>query len=187
MGLMSRISTVVKAKINRLVDDAENPAENLDYAYEKQREMLQNVKRGIVEMVTTKRRLQLQAEKVKSQHRERGEPGAAGNGGGQGRLGPDGAPAQADRAHRTGRAGRTDSPARIGAGEVDPRRAASYGEGGGLPIPEGDNQGAVQRGAGAGEDRIGAVGKSPRRWGTFNSRWSARRTRPLTCEPRRAR
>ncbi len=66
MGLMSRISTVVKAKINRLVDDAENPAENLDYAYEKQREMLQNVKRGIVEMVTTKRRLQLQAEKVKA-------------------------------------------------------------------------------------------------------------------------
>ena len=66
MGLMSRISTVVKAKINRLVDDAENPAENLDYAYEKQREMLQNVKRGIAEMVTTKRRLQLQAEKVKA-------------------------------------------------------------------------------------------------------------------------
>ena len=66
MGLMSRISTVVKAKINRLVDDAENPGENLDYAYEKQREMLQNVKRGIVEMVTTKRRLQLQAEKVRS-------------------------------------------------------------------------------------------------------------------------
>ena len=66
MGLMSRISTVVKAKINRLVDDAENPGENLDYAYEKQRAMLQNVKRGIVEMVTTKRRLQLQAEKVRA-------------------------------------------------------------------------------------------------------------------------
>ena len=66
MGLMSRISTVVKAKINRLVDDAENPGENLDYAYEKQREMLQNVKRGIVEMVTTKRRLQLQADKVRA-------------------------------------------------------------------------------------------------------------------------
>ncbi len=66
MGLMSRISTVVKAKINRLVDDAENPGESLDYAYEKQREMLQNVKRGIVDMVTTKRRLQIQAEKVKS-------------------------------------------------------------------------------------------------------------------------
>ena len=66
MCLRTRKSTVVKAKINRLVDDAENPGENLDYAYEKQREMLQNVKRGIVEMVTTKRRLQLQAEKVRA-------------------------------------------------------------------------------------------------------------------------
>ena len=93
MGLMSRISTVVKAKINRLVDDAENPAENLDYAYEKQREMLQNVKRGIVEMVTTKRRLQLQAREGQGQHSERGEPGAPGDGGGQGRPRPNGASA----------------------------------------------------------------------------------------------
>ena len=66
MGVMSRMSTVVKSKMNRLLDRAEDPRETLDYAYEKQREMLQNVKRGIVEMVTTKRRLQLQAEKVRA-------------------------------------------------------------------------------------------------------------------------
>ena len=66
MGLMSRMSTVVKSKMNRLLDKAEDPSETLDYAYEKQREMLTNVKRGIVEMVTTKRRLQLQAEKARS-------------------------------------------------------------------------------------------------------------------------
>ena len=66
MGLMSRMSTVVKAKMNRLLDNAEDPNETLDYAYAKQREMLTNVKRGIVEMVTTKRRLQLQADKVRS-------------------------------------------------------------------------------------------------------------------------
>ena len=65
MGILSRMSTVVKAKMNRIVDDAENPAENLDYAYERQREMLRDVKRGVVEMVTAKRRLQLQAAKVK--------------------------------------------------------------------------------------------------------------------------
>ena len=64
MGIMSRMSTVVKSKMNRLLDNTEDPGETLDYAYEKQREMLQNVKRGIVEMVTTKRRLQIQAEKV---------------------------------------------------------------------------------------------------------------------------
>ncbi len=66
MGVMSRMSTVVKSKMNRILDRAEDPRETLDYAYDKQREMLQNVKRGIVEMVTTKRRLQLQAEKVRA-------------------------------------------------------------------------------------------------------------------------
>jgi phage shock protein A len=58
------MSTVVKAKMTRLLDKAEDPRETLDYAYEKQMEMLRNVKRGVVEMVTTKRRLELQASKV---------------------------------------------------------------------------------------------------------------------------
>ena len=65
MGVLTRMSTVVKAKMNRLLDQAENPAETLDYAYEKQMEMLRDVKRGVVEMVTTKRRLELQASKVR--------------------------------------------------------------------------------------------------------------------------
>lgn len=65
MGLMSRMSTVVKSKMNRLLDNAEDPRETLDYAYEKQMETLRDVKRGVVEMVTAKRRLELQASKVK--------------------------------------------------------------------------------------------------------------------------
>ena len=34
MGMLSRMSTVVKAKMNRLIDNAEDPKETLDYAYE---------------------------------------------------------------------------------------------------------------------------------------------------------
>ena len=64
MGMMSRMSMVVKSKINRILDNAEDPRETLDYSYEKQMEMLRNVKRGVVEMVTAKRRLELQAAKV---------------------------------------------------------------------------------------------------------------------------
>jgi phage shock protein A len=59
-GLMSRASTVVKAKLSKLLDRAENPAETLDYSYEKQLELLQNVKRGIADVVTAKKRLELQ-------------------------------------------------------------------------------------------------------------------------------
>jgi phage shock protein A len=59
-GLMSRASMVVKAKLSKLLDRAENPAETLDYSYERQLELLQNVKRGIADVVTAKKRLQLQ-------------------------------------------------------------------------------------------------------------------------------
>jgi phage shock protein A len=58
------MSTIVKSKMNRILDTAENPSESLDYSYEKQMEMLRNVKRGVVEMVTAKRRLQMQASKL---------------------------------------------------------------------------------------------------------------------------
>ena len=64
MGMFARMSTIVKSKMNRMLDSAEDPRETLDYSYEQQREMLQNVKRGVVEMVSAKRRIQQQATKV---------------------------------------------------------------------------------------------------------------------------
>jgi phage shock protein A len=50
--------------MNRIMDQAEDPRETLDYSYEKQMEMLRNVKRGVVEMVAAKRQIQQQASKV---------------------------------------------------------------------------------------------------------------------------
>jgi len=64
MGMFARMSTIVKSKMNRILDSAEDPRETLDYSYEQQRAMLQNVKRGVVEMVSAKRRIQQQATKV---------------------------------------------------------------------------------------------------------------------------
>jgi phage shock protein A len=61
---MSRASTVVKAKLSKLLDRAEDPTETLDYSYEKQLELLQNVKRGIADVVTAKKRLQLQTTQL---------------------------------------------------------------------------------------------------------------------------
>ncbi len=59
-GLAGRMSTVVKAKVSKLLDRAEDPAETLDYSYQKQVEQLQNVKKGIADVVTAKKRLQMQ-------------------------------------------------------------------------------------------------------------------------------
>src|SRR5919201_5286942 len=63
-GLMSRASLVVKAKFSKMLDRAENPTETLDYSYEKQLELLQNVKRGVADVVTAKKRLELQQTKL---------------------------------------------------------------------------------------------------------------------------
>src|SRR5213082_1310035 len=58
------MSTVIKAKVSKLLDRAEDPAETLDYGYQKQVELLQNVKKGIADVVTSKKRLQMQSEKL---------------------------------------------------------------------------------------------------------------------------
>jgi phage shock protein A len=63
-GVSGRFSTVVKAKISKLLDRAEDPAETLDYSYQKQLESLQNVKKGIADVVTAKKRLQMQSSKL---------------------------------------------------------------------------------------------------------------------------
>src|SRR3982750_730202 len=59
-GLMSRAMLVVKSKFSKLLDRAEDPTETLDYSYEQQLSLLQNVKRGIADVVTAKKRLQMQ-------------------------------------------------------------------------------------------------------------------------------
>jgi phage shock protein A len=77
MGLLNRMGTVIKAKMNKLVGGMEDPRETLDYSYEKQLDLLQNVKRGVAEVATSKKRLQLQrvklvqsSEKLEAQARE---------------------------------------------------------------------------------------------------------------------
>src|SRR5258706_15103572 len=59
-GLGGRMSPVAKAKVSNPLDRAEDPAETLDYSYSKQVEQLQNVKKGIADVVTAKKRLQMQ-------------------------------------------------------------------------------------------------------------------------------
>jgi phage shock protein A len=63
-GMSGRMSTVIKAKISKMLDRAEDPGETLDYSYQKQLESLQNVKKGIADVVTAKKRLQMQSQKI---------------------------------------------------------------------------------------------------------------------------
>src|ERR1700751_5277878 len=81
-GLAGRISTMTKAKVSHLLDNAEDPAETLDYAYNQQMEDLQKVKSGIAEVVTAKKRLQMQedqmhqpSDKLDAQAKQAGQAG----------------------------------------------------------------------------------------------------------------
>jgi phage shock protein A len=59
--------TILKAKISNLLNRAENPAETLDYSYEEQLRQLQNVRRGIADVATAKKRLELQYTSMQQQ------------------------------------------------------------------------------------------------------------------------
>src|SRR5437868_623696 len=72
-GLMSRLSLIFKAKFSKALDRAENPNETLDYSYEEQLRQLQNVKRGVADVTTAKKRLELQYTNMQKQVEKLGD------------------------------------------------------------------------------------------------------------------
>src|SRR5215813_15177025 len=63
-GLWQRFTLIFKSKASRALDRAENPTETLDYSYEQMLQQLQNVKRGVADVVTAKKRLELQTQSI---------------------------------------------------------------------------------------------------------------------------
>src|SRR5213076_3156983 len=66
-GLWQRFTLIFKSKASKALDRAENPNETLDYSYEQQLQQLQNVKRGIADVTTAKKRLELQYASMQQQ------------------------------------------------------------------------------------------------------------------------
>lgn len=67
MGLWQRITLVFKSKANKVLDKAEDPRETLDYSYEKQLELLQKVRRGVADVATSRKRVELQMQGLQQQ------------------------------------------------------------------------------------------------------------------------
>jgi phage shock protein A len=66
MSLLDRMSTVIEAKMNKIIGKIEDPRETLDYSYEKQLDLLQNVRKGVAEVATSKKRLELQKARLQA-------------------------------------------------------------------------------------------------------------------------
>ena len=67
MSIFQRIATIFGAKANKALDKAENPNETLDYSYQKQLELLQKVRRGVADVATSRKRLELQINQLEQQ------------------------------------------------------------------------------------------------------------------------
>ena len=64
---MKRMGMLFRAKANKALDRAEDPRETLDYSYQKQLELLQKVRRGVADVATSRKRLELQLGQLQGQ------------------------------------------------------------------------------------------------------------------------
>ncbi|GAA1560644.1 MULTISPECIES: PspA/IM30 family protein [Brevibacterium] len=67
MSIFQRIAAIFGAKANKALDKAEDPNETLDYSYQKQLELLQKVRRGVADVATSRKRLELQMTQLEQQ------------------------------------------------------------------------------------------------------------------------
>ncbi|WP_350269599.1 PspA/IM30 family protein [Brevibacterium sp. CBA3109] len=67
MSIFQRIAAIFGAKANKALDKAENPNDTLDYSYQKQLELLQKVRRGVADVATSRKRLELQITQLEQQ------------------------------------------------------------------------------------------------------------------------
>jgi len=67
MGLWQRFTLIFKSKANKALNKAEDPREILDYSYEKQLELLQKVRRGVADVATSRKRIELQVQGLEKQ------------------------------------------------------------------------------------------------------------------------
>ncbi|WP_406263767.1 PspA/IM30 family protein [Streptomyces sp. NBC_00191] len=63
-SITHRIAALFRIKANRALDRAEDPREVLDYSYEQQLQMLQKVRRGVADVATSRKRVELQVTQL---------------------------------------------------------------------------------------------------------------------------
>ncbi len=67
MSLMKRISLIFRSKASKALDRAEDPRETLDYSYQRQIELLSKVRRGVADVATSRKRVELQVNQLEQQ------------------------------------------------------------------------------------------------------------------------
>ena len=64
MSLSDRIINLIKQKVNKIVEKHEDPREALDYSAVKQAEMMQRLRRDVIQVTASKKRLEMQKSRI---------------------------------------------------------------------------------------------------------------------------
>ena len=64
MGLLERFTSIFKAKAHNIAEKFEDPEELLNYSFEKQQELINKLRQDITQVVTSKKRLEMQRAKL---------------------------------------------------------------------------------------------------------------------------
>jgi phage shock protein A len=67
MSLWSRFALIFKSKASKALDRAEDPRETLDYSYQRQLDLLAKVRRGVADVATSRKRVELQVNQLNQQ------------------------------------------------------------------------------------------------------------------------
>lgn len=67
MSLWQRITMIFRSKANKALDRAEDPRETLDYSYQRQLDLLSKVRRGVADVATSRKRVELQVTQLEQQ------------------------------------------------------------------------------------------------------------------------
>jgi len=66
-SIWDRIKLIFSSKANKFLDKHEDPRETLDYSYQKQTELLQRVRRGVADVATSRKRVELQVNQLSTE------------------------------------------------------------------------------------------------------------------------
>ena len=66
MSILHRMSDLVQGKLNTAMNAAEDPGESMELAYAKQMETLQQVRRNVADVLTSEKRLEMQAAQLQA-------------------------------------------------------------------------------------------------------------------------
>ena len=67
MSLWKRMTLIFRSKANTALDRAEDPRQTLDYSYQRQLDLLSKVRRGVADVATSRKRVELQMNQLQQQ------------------------------------------------------------------------------------------------------------------------